>query len=315
MKVLVTGGAGFIGSNIVNALCDDKDIELILVIDNLVNGDLDNLITSNKIKFEKGDICDYKLVEKLCSNIDVICHQAAWGSVPKSVERPKDYLYNNVYGFSTVVEAAKNTGVNKIIYASSSSVYGNNESQYKLEENIGKQLSPYGLSKRFDEMMARNFHEIYGINFYGLRYFNVFGENQKWNSEYSAVIPKFIKSVLDGKSPVIYGDGNQSRDFTYVKNVVDMNINLIKNINSTGSHVFNVGLGKSTSVNDLFRIIKEKLKSDINPIYTEKRKGDILNSLADVTKSVQNGYKPEIGLEEGLDKTIDWFLKNIRNQN
>jgi UDP-N-acetylglucosamine 4-epimerase len=310
MKVLVTGGAGFIGSNIVNTLCEDVDIELITVLDNLINGDRKNLKNSYKIKFIEGDICDYELVEKICRDVDVICHQAAWGSVPKSVQQPKDYLLNNVYGFSTIVEAAKNTGVKKIIYASSSSVYGDNESEYKLEENIGRQLSPYGLSKRFDEMLARNFHELYGINFYGLRYFNVFGENQKWDSEYSAVIPKFIKSILDKKSPIIYGDGKQSRDFTYVKNVVNMNINLIKNIDLSGSHIFNVGLGKSTSVNELFTIIREKLKSDINPIYMEKRKGDILNSLADITKSRVNGYKPEIDLEEGLNRTINWFLKN-----
>lgn len=310
MKVLVTGGAGFIGSNIVNALCEDDKIKQIIVLDNLINGDLKNLNNSEKVYFRKGDICDYEILEDLCNKVDVICHQAAWGSVPKSVQQPKDYLLNNVYGFSTIVEAAKNTGVKKIIYASSSSVYGDNESEYKLEENIGRQLSPYGLSKRFDEMLARNFHELYGINFYGLRYFNVFGENQKWDSEYSAVIPKFIKSILDKKSPIIYGDGKQSRDFTYVKNVVNMNINLIKNIDLSGSHIFNVGLGKSTSVNELFTIIREKLKSDINPIYMEKRKGDILNSLADITKSRVNGYKPEIDLEEGLNRTIDWFLKN-----
>lgn len=309
MKILVTGGAGFIGSNIVNALCKDDKIKQIIVLDNLINGDLKNLNNSEKIYFRKGDICDYEILEDLCKKVDVICHQAAWGSVPKSIEQPKDYMLNNVYGFSNIIEAAKNTGVKKIIYASSSSVYGDNESEYKLEKNIGKQLSPYGLSKRFDEMLARNFHELYGINFYGLRYFNVFGENQKWNSEYSAVIPKFIKSILDGKSPIIYGDGEQSRDFTYVKNVVDMNINLIKNIELVGSHIFNVGLGKSTSVNTLFRIIKNKLNSEINPIYSEKRKGDILNSLADIKKSIEIGYRQEIDLEEGLSRTIDWFLK------
>lgn len=307
---MVTGGAGFIGSNIVNRLITDDDITSIIVLDNLVNGNVKNLDTSEKVTFIEGDICNYELVKNLCKKVDVICHQAAWGSVPKSVEHPKDYLYNNVYGFSTIVEAAKDLGVKKIIYASSSSVYGDNSSDFKLETEIGKQLSPYGLSKRFDEMLARNFHELYDINFYGLRYFNVFGENQKWDSEYSAVIPKFIKSIIDGKSPTIYGTGEQSRDFTYVKNVVDMNINLIKNLDLKGSHIFNVGLGKSTSVNKLFDIIKKKLKSDIKPTYAESRKGDILNSLSDINKSIQVGYNPEINLEEGLDKTIDWFLSN-----
>ena len=196
---MVTGGAGFIGSNIVNRLTKDEDITGIIVLDNLVSGDVKNLEISEKLTFVEGDICNYELVKKLCEKVDIICHQAAWGSVPKSVEQPKDYLYNNVYGFSTVVEAAKNSGVKKIIYASSSSVYGDNSSEFKLESKIGKQLSPYGLSKRFDEMLARNFHDLYDINFYGLRYFNVFGENQKWDSEYSAVIPKFIKSILDGE--------------------------------------------------------------------------------------------------------------------
>ena len=309
MRILVTGGAGFIGSNIVNQLIEDDKIEKVIVLDNLINGDLNNLNSSEKIQFRRGDICDYDLVEDLCEKIDVICHQAAWGSVPKSVEQPKDYMLNNVYGFSTIIEAAKKTGVKKIIYASSSSVYGDNDSEYKLEDNIGKQLSPYGLSKRFDEMLARNAHELYNINFYGLRYFNVFGENQKWDSEYSAVIPKFIKSILSGESPIIYGDGEQSRDFTYVKNVVDMNINLIKNIELKGSHIFNVGMGNSTSVNEIFRIIKEKLNSEIEPIYKDKRKGDIFNSLADINKSKEIGYNPKVNLIEGLEKTINWFNK------
>lgn len=310
MKILLTGGAGFIGSNILKELEKDNDIELIIVLDNLVNGDMKNIVNSEKVIFRKGDICDYELVKDLCSRVDVVCHQAAWGSVPKSVEQPMDYILNNVYGFSTIAQAAKNTGVNKIIYASSSSVYGDNELEYKLEENIGKQLSPYGLSKRFDEMLARNFSELYGIKFYGTRYFNVFGENQKSDSEYSAVIPKFINLILDNKSPIIYGDGEQKRDFTYIKNVVDMNINLIKNIDIEGSHVFNVGMGESTSVNELFNIIKTKLESEINPVYKEKRKGDILNSLASIEKSKEFGYNPSIGLEEGIQRTIEWFMKN-----
>jgi UDP-N-acetylglucosamine 4-epimerase len=310
MRVLVTGGAGFIGSNIVNTLNQNESVELIIVIDSLINGDIKNLKKSNKIFFKKGDICDYELIEDLCERVDVICHQAAWGSVPKSIEYPKDYMLNNVYGFSNIIEAAKKTGVKKIIYASSSSVYGDNESEYKLEDNIGKQLSPYGLSKRFDEMLARSSHELYNINFYGLRYFNVFGENQKWDSEYSAVIPKFIKSVLEGKQPTIYGDGEQSRDFTYIKNVVDMNINLIMNEIEEGSHILNIGMGKSTSVNNLFNLIKQKMSSDIEPTYSNKRKGDILNSKANIEKSLRFGYSPEVNLERGLEKTIDWFLKN-----
>jgi UDP-N-acetylglucosamine 4-epimerase len=307
MRVLVTGGAGFIGSNIVKDLNNDESIKSIIVLDNLSNGNINNIVKSDKVFFKKGDICDFELVSSICERVDIICHQAAWGSVPRSIEQPKDYMNNNVYGFSCLVEAAKNNGIKKIIYASSSSVYGDNSDFEKVENNIGKQLSPYALSKRFDEMLADNFYNLYDINFYGLRYFNVFGENQRYDSEYSAVIPKFIKSLKENKQPIIFGDGNQSRDFTYVKNVVDMNINLIKNISLSGSHVFNVGLGKSTSVNELFRLIKEKLNSDINPIYTEKRKGDILNSLANIDSSRKIGYNPSIDIEEGLEKTIEWF--------
>jgi len=312
MKVLVTGGAGFIGSNIVNELVKDKEVSKIVVLDNLSNGNKKNIIESEKVLFIEGDICDYNLLNDICDEIDVICHQAAWGSVPKSVEYPKEYMKNNVYGFSCIAEVAKNKGINKIIYASSSSVYGDNSETYKTEENIGTQLSPYALSKRFDEMLAHNFHNLYDINFYGLRYFNVFGENQRWDSEYSAVIPKFINSIMNNKQPEIYGDGEQSRDFTYIKNVVEFNINLIKNDHIKGCHIFNVGIGKSTSVNYLFNTIKEKLKSKLEPIYLNKRKGDVLNSLADISKSTTFGYNPKVGLEEGLDKTIDWFLINSK---
>jgi UDP-N-acetylglucosamine 4-epimerase len=312
MNVLITGGAGFIGSNIANKLCEDPEITRIFIIDNLVNGDPKNLVKSDKIFLMRGDICDFELVNEICERIDVICHQAAWGSVPKSMEIPKDYMLNNVCGFMNIVEAAKNNNIKKIIYASSSSVYGDDPAEYKKETVIGKPLSPYALSKRMDEMIARQSNEIYGINFYGLRYFNVFGENQKWDSEYSAVIPKFIKSIVDGESPIIYGDGTQSRDFTHVKNVVDFNIHLIKNVNENGSFIFNVAMGKTTSVNELYRIIKDSLNSDIEPIYESPRKGEIQNSLADINNSKSFGYIPSIELEPGLKMTIDWFMEQKR---
>jgi nucleoside-diphosphate-sugar epimerase len=310
MRILVTGGAGFIGSNIVNELNKDESIKSIIVLDNLSNGNIKNIAKSDKISFIKGDICDFELVSDVCKRIDIVCHHAAWGSVPRSIEQPKDYIKNNVYGFSCISEAAMNNGIKKIIYASSSSVYGQNNSFEKIENKMGKELSPYALSKKFDEMLADNFHNLYGINFYGLRYFNVFGENQRWDSEYSAVIPKFINSIMENKQPSIYGDGYQSRDFTYVKNVVDMNINIIKNISFSGAHIFDIGMGKSTSINELFRLINEKLGSNITPIYKAKRKGCILNSLADIELAKKIGYNPKIQIEEGLGKTIEWYKQN-----
>jgi UDP-N-acetylglucosamine 4-epimerase len=308
MKILVTGGAGFIGSNITNHLEKIDTVEKIFVIDNLTNGRIENVLKSPKVSFRKGDICDPEFMEEMCEKVDVICHQAAWGSVPRSIEQPKDYMQNNVFGFAVLVESAKKAGVKKIIYASSSSVYGDNDDIVKIESNIGTQLSPYALSKRFDEMLADNFHQLYGIDFFGLRYFNVFGENQRWDSEYSAVIPLFINAIMNDKSPTIFGDGCQSRDFTYVKNVVDFNINLILNQHPTGSHKLNVGFGESTSVNQLFEIISNKIGKDIKPIYKEKRVGEIMNSLSDISESKKFGYNPEISLQEGLDKTIEWFI-------
>jgi UDP-N-acetylglucosamine/UDP-N-acetylgalactosamine 4-epimerase len=312
MKMLLTGGAGFIGSNILERLIFDDDIKQIIVLDNLSNSTLENIssfLDNSKVYFKKGDICDFDLVNDLMERVDIVCHQAAWGSVPRSLEFPKDYMLNNVVGFTNIVEAAKNNNVKKIIYASSSSVYGNDNSESKKETKIGEQLSPYALSKRFDEMLAKNFYDIYGINFYGLRYFNVFGKNQRADSQYAAVIPKFIKALKNNERPEIYGDGEQGRDFTYIDNIVDVNLKLIKG-NLKGNYVFNVAAGNRTTVNDLFYKIKNKMNSNIEPLYKPKRKGDILNSLADI-EYIKNtiGYEPKIFLDEGLEKTINWFLK------
>jgi nucleoside-diphosphate-sugar epimerase len=313
MRVLITGGAGFIGSNIANQLAKDDIIKDVIVLDNLSNGSVSNLIDSLKINFIEGDICDYKLVSDICKNVDIISHQAACGSVPKSIIDPINFIYNNVYGFTCILQAARDNQVKKIIYATSSSVYGDNELYKKNEKIIGNPLSPYALSKRFDEMLADNFNRLYGINFYGLRYFNVFGENQRFDSEYSAVIPKFIDAIIKKEQPVIYGDGEQRRDFTYIKNVVDFNVDLIKKEVAKGSHIYNVGAGKSTSVNEIFSMIRNKLKSDINPRYTDRRNGDILNSLADIDASVNIGYIPKIDVEEGIEKTIEWFKNKNKN--
>lgn len=310
MKILLTGGVGFIGSNILERLIKDDEIGKVIVLDNLSNSTIDNithLLDNPKLYFKEGDICDFNLVNELMVGVDVVCHQAAWGSVPRSLEIPKEYMSNNVLGFTNIVESAKNNGVKKIIYASSSSVYGDNEDNLKKENNIGSQLSPYALSKRFNEMLAKNFHDLYGISFYGLRYFNVYGKNQKADSEYSAVIPKFIKALKNNQSPEIYDDGEQSRDFTYVDNVVNVNVKLIKD-ELKGNYVFNVGTGFKTSVNDLFIKIKEKMGVNLSPNYKPKRKGDIKNSLADISKIKKIiNYEPNVLLDDGIERTINWF--------
>jgi len=311
MKILLTGGAGFIGSNILEKLVKDDDIHKVIVVDNLTNSSLENinhLLNNPKVYFRQGDICDYDFICDIIERVDVICHQAAIGSVPKSLENPSEYMKNNVFGFTNIVEGAKKYGIEKIIYASSSSVYGDDRSKTKMENNIGTQLSPYALSKRFNEMLAQNFHEMYGINFYGLRYFNVFGKNQRANSQYAAVIPKFITAIKNNNPPEIYGNGEQSRDFTHIENVVDVNIKLIKG-DLKGNYIFNVGTGNKVSVNELFLKIKQKMESNVNAMYKPKRRGDILNSLADISLiKTEINHKTKVLLDEGLDKTITWFL-------
>lgn len=284
---LVTGGAGFIGSNIVDALLSAG--HKVRVLDNLSTGKKENLShVLNKIEFIEGSIMDTNLVSSSVKDIDYILHQAAIPSVARSFDNPIDSLSVNSGGTLNMLNAAKEAGVKCFVYASSSSVYG--------DKKDFKPKSPYGVSKLLGERYCVLYNKLYGLNTVCLRYFNVFGKRQDPKSQYAAVVPKFIQALRNGKAPVIDGDGTQSRDFTFVGNVISANLNI------RTSGVYDIGCGRETTVLDLFKEIKEILKSDINPNHGPPRPGDIKRSLAILNNEV---YKPKVFLKEGLEKTIN----------
>ena len=307
MKVLVTGGAGFIGSHI----CD-KLIELnhqVACVDNLSNGSMDNikhLLSNSNFKFYELDINE--LSGSFFKDIDVVCHQAAIGSVPRSIAQPELYQKSNVNGFFNILNKCKERGI-KVIYASSSSVYGDDDTLPKIESSTGDALSPYAATKQINELQAGVFSTVYNMTTIGLRYFNVFGPRQNPNGDYAAVIPKFISLICNNERPVINGDGSYSRDFTYIDNVVAANILAIESDIET--NVFNIGAGGNTSIKVLFSEIKQLLKSDIEAEYGPFRKGDIPHSFANIekAKSLLN-YNPSVNILQGLEKTVNYF-KNI----
>lgn len=313
MKLLITGGCGFIGSNITEYFLENNLFESIIIIDNLSSGFMQNiqylLDKYNNLKFIEGNIQDIEICRKITKNIDSICHQAATGSVPRSINDPFFYHKNNVDGFFNLLIAAKENGCRRFVYASSSSIYGDDNSLPKIEEKTGNVLSPYAATKKINEIYANVFHKCYGIEIIGLRYFNVFGEKQNPNGEYAAVIPKFINSIKNGESPKIFGDGSFSRDFTYVKNVVRANYLALTTTNSECfGEIFNIGASGRITINDIFYKICKIMGANITPNYQPNRKGDIPHSNASIEKA-QNmlGYIPEIGFEEGLQRTIDYF--------
>jgi UDP-N-acetylglucosamine 4-epimerase len=313
MKLLITGGCGFIGSNITEYFLENKLFESIIIIDNLSTGfmgNIQNLLDKyNNLKFIEGNIQDIEVCRNITKNIDAICHQAATGSVPRSINDPFFYHKNNVDGFFNLLIAAKENGCKRFVYASSSSVYGDNQSLPKIENNNGNVLSPYAATKKINEIYANVFHKCYGIEIIGLRYFNVFGEKQNTNGEYAAVIPKFIDYVKNKKSPTIYGDGSFSRDFTYVKNVVRANYLALTTTNQECfGDVFNIGTGGRITINEIFYKICDIMGANITPNYQPTRKGDIPHSNASIEKAQKMlGYIPEHGFEEGLERTIEWF--------
>lgn len=314
-KILITGGAGFIGSNLTEALLNRPDVELVRVLDNFATGyqhNIDEFLNHPKFEFVEGDIRNYEDVVKAVEGIEVISHQAALGSVPRSLKDPMTSNNANVLGSMNVFHAAKELGVDRVVYASSSSVYGDDPHSPKEEDRLGNVLSPYAASKRSIELYAKAFSNVYPFRFIAMRYFNVFGPRQNAQGAYAAVIPQFITALLNGEQATIFGDGTQTRDFTFIDNVLQMNIKALStdNIDAFNKY-YNVACGSTTSLNRVYEILASCAKSTIQPKYSDPRQGDIKDSLANINLAKKHiGYNPEIQIEEGLVKTFEWFEKN-----
>jgi UDP-N-acetylglucosamine 4-epimerase len=307
--VLVTGGAGFIGSHICDRLI--RTGYQVRCIDNLSNGSIDNiehLILNKNFQLIIEDINSLTLSH--FEGVDLVCHQAAIGSVPRSIVQPELYQHSNVNGFFHVLNLARLSQIKRVVYASSSSVYGSDVTLPKIEHSTGQGLSPYAISKQINEMQAKNFSLIYEIETVGLRYFNVFGPRQKSDGDYAAVIPKFINYCLNGLVPTINGDGSYARDFTYIDNIVLANILALESKLTSTCNVLNIGAGQKTSINELYSAISKKLNFNVSAIYGPERKGDIPYSFADVRLAKEVlGYIPIINVDSGLNNTIDYFKK------
>ncbi len=312
-KVLVTGGAGFIGSNLCEVLL--KKGCFVRCLDNLSTGFLKNIepfLSNPKFEFINGDITDFDTCLKACNNIDFVFHEAAWGSVPRSIELPLFYEKNNIAGTLNMLESARKRNVKRFIYASSSSVYGDSDKLPKVEGNEGNLLSPYALTKRCDEEFAKLYFKLYGLETIGLRYFNVFGKKQNPNGEYAAVIPIFIKKTLNNERVKINGDGKQSRDFTYIENVIEANLKACLAPKEATGEVYNIAFGGREFLNDVYEKIKIALGSHLEPIYVGDRPGDIKHSNADISKARRIlGYDPSYDFEKGIKEAIDWYKANL----
>lgn len=318
MKILVTGGAGFIGSHIVENLLVREDMEEVRVLDNFSTGHRKNLepfFENPKFSLIEGDIRSVEDCEKAVEGVDAVCHQAALGSVPRSIQDPITSHNVNVNGFLNILEAVRKFGVKKMVYASSSSVYGDLADSPKVEERTGKLLSPYAATKMANELYAEVYAKTYGIQICGFRYFNVFGPRQDPNGPYAAVIPLFFKAAFENISPKINGDGSITRDFTYIDNVVKANLNALIIYSNPGNHlVFNIACGETTSLNKLWSLIAEISKTNVQPIYGPIRNGDILHSLAEVSKAKENlRYANLIKIEDGLKNTMKWYQNAVNN--
>lgn len=312
-NVLVTGGAGFIGSNLVEALLADERVGKVRVMDNLATGHLKNLREfwhHPKFEFLEGDIREYEMCRKAMEGMQLVSHQAALGSVPRSIADPLTSNAVNITGTLNIFMAAKESNVERVVYAASSSTYGDHPALPKVEEHIGKPLSPYAVTKYVNELYADVFHRSYQLNTIGLRYFNVFGYKQDPDNPYAAVIPIFFKAVLKGIPPTINGDGETSRDFTFVTNAVQANLKALFTENPLAlNQVYNVACGQRTSLTQLFYLICEAVgRKDMKPIYGPERKGDIKHSLADISKAEKLlGYKPMVSVREGILKAAEWY--------
>ena len=308
-KFLITGGAGFIGSNIVKYLLENNACH-VRIIDNLSNGYSENIkpfYRFTNFEFIEGDIRDYDICKKSMIGIDFVSHQAALGSVPRSIKDPILTNSVNVSGFLNILNAAHQNGkIKKMVYAASSSTYGDSPHLPKKENIIGSPLSPYAVTKLVNELYGDVYSRVFNFNTIGLRYFNVFGPNQNPENPYAAVIPKFIKSAKNNQSPIIYGDGSTTRDFTYVDNVVQANIKALLNSDHLKNHeIVNIACGRQTSLNHLWELVCKIYNKKLNIIYENQRSGDINHSLADIAKAKELlNYEPTIHLLQGLEKTI-----------
>lgn len=310
---LVTGGAGFIGANLCKTLLSMG--YKVRCLDDLSTGHLYNIqdhMDNSNFTFIKGDIKDYNTCEKACDGVDYVLNQAAWGSVPRSIEMPLFYCMNNVVGTVNMMEAARRSHVKKFVYASSSSVYGDEPNLPKHEGREGNLLSPYAVSKMCDEEWARQYHIHYNLDTYGLRYFNVFGRMQDSNSLYAAVVPKFITQLLRGEQCVINGDGQQSRDFTYIENVIEANLKACAANSSAAGEAYNIAYGGREYLIDIYNGLCEALKIKSEPIFGPDRPGDIKHSNADISKAREKlGYDPDWSFQRGISAAIEWYKENI----
>lgn len=320
-KILVTGGAGFIGSN----LCEElvKKGNYVVCLDNFSTGRIENiqgLLDNNRFKLIEGDIRNLDTCLKAVNGVDVVFHEAALGSIPRSIDDPITTNAANISGFLNMLVAAKNAKIDRFIFAASSSAYGDNETIPKVEDTIGKPLSPYALTKYVDELYAHVFSITYGLKYIGIRYFNVFGRRQDPNSAYAAVIPLFIKKILKHEQPIINGDGSNSRDFTYIDNIIHINMLALETLSPKAfNQIYNGAGGENTSVLELEQLITKNLSAYDNcidcivPIFGPNRIGDIKHSKASISKAKELlGYTPVCTFEDGLKKTIYWYLTNLK---
>ncbi len=314
-SILVTGGAGFIGSHL-SEFFVKKGCKRVVVLDDLSTGfkkNIEHLISEPNFQFIEGSIVNTETCLSVCENIDIVLHHAALGSVPRSVENPIATNLVNVNGFVNMLFAAKECGVKRFIYASSSSVYGDDQTFPKTENKTGNLLSPYAVSKYTNEKYAAVFSSLYGLKTVGFRYFNVFGERQNPDGAYAAVIPKFISALLKNQQAIIYGTGNNTRDFTYIDNVVKANYLAISKQDIPDNNVMNIACGGTISVNSIYKQISKLLKKeDMNPLYLPERKGEIKDSFANISLSKNIiGYQPIVDIYSGLDKTVKWYEKHV----
>jgi UDP-N-acetylglucosamine 4-epimerase len=308
---VITGGAGFIGSHIADYLMQYKAKKLI-VIDNLCEGRIANIehhFNKPNFQFIDADICDEEAMMKLLKGADIVCHQAALGSVPRSLKTPLLTNKSNIDGFLNVLWAAKENAVKRFVYASSSSVYGDHPTLPKVESQIGNPLSPYAVTKRVNELYADVFGRSYGMQILGLRYFNIFGPKQNPDGPYAAVIPLFIEGLMNNEAPYLNGDGMQTRDFTFVENAVQANIKaMFTNHPEAAGKVYNVAVGERVSVKEMYEILRAYAGSELQALHRDEREGDIRDSLADISLAQKYlDYQPGIKMLEGLKRTFDWF--------